>query len=76
MAVNNISIMKIKRSTVNLPADLLKQATEATGLGITDTIITGLELVKKGTAYKTAMSLKGKLNLQIDLNKSRERSRS
>jgi len=68
-------VLKIKRSTVNLPSELLNEAISATGLGITETIVRGLELIKKSAAYETAMSMKGKLELNIELDKSRERNR-
>ena len=65
---------RIKRATVNLPDALLREATALTGAGITETIIQGLELIRRSKAYDTARSLKGKLNLTIDLDASRERS--
>ncbi len=65
----------IKRTTANLPADLLAEATAATGKGITETIIEGLKLVRRSQAYDKAQLLKGKLKLNIDLSESRERSR-
>ena len=67
---------KSKRITANLPADLLKDATQVTERGITDTIVYGLQLVKRTSAYEKAQKLKGKLNLDIDLDLSRERPTS
>ena len=67
---------KIKRTTANLPADLLREATEATGKGITETIIEGLKLVRRARAFAKAEALRGKLKLDIDLDISRERHRS
>ncbi len=66
---------KLKRITANLPEDLLKEATQATNKGITETLIQGLQLVKRSTAYQKAQSLRGKLDLKIDLDISRERNR-
>lgn len=66
---------KIKRTTVNLPADLLEDAQLVSGKGITETITEGLELLRRRKALALAQSLKGKLSLDIDLQKSRERSR-
>jgi hypothetical protein len=65
----------IKRITVNLPRRLLEQAAEVTGAGTTETIVQGLELLSRRRAYAKAMALKGKLDLRIDLEASRERSR-
>lgn len=64
----------IKRVTVNLPAALLEDARAAVGKGITDTIVAGLELLARRRAYDKALALRGRLNLDIDLDESRERS--
>ncbi|HET7693448.1 MAG TPA: hypothetical protein VFM44_10205 [Gemmatimonadota bacterium] len=65
--------MSIRRITANLPEDLLEEAMEATGAGITETLTEGLELVRRTRAYRKAMRLKGSLNLDVDLKGSRER---
>jgi hypothetical protein len=64
---------KIKRITANLPEDLVNEAIQVTGRGITETLIEGLKLVRRTAAFEKAQALKGKLNLQIDLDTSRER---
>jgi hypothetical protein len=64
-----------RRITANLPADLLSDAMEVTGKGVTDTLVAGLDLVRRTRAYRAAMDLRGKVNLKIDLDQSRERSR-
>lgn len=64
-----------RRITANLPGDLLEEATAVTGKGITETLIAGLELVRRSRARAKAAALKGKLSLDIDLDKSRERDR-
>lgn len=46
-----------------------------TGKGITETLVAGLQLVRRSGAYQKAMSLRGKLKLEIDLDESRERPR-
>ena len=65
----------IKRVTVNLPRELLDDATSVTGTGTTETIVQGLQLIARRRAYGKAMALKGKLDLRIDLDGSRERDR-
>ena len=67
-------MVKAKRITANLPEDLLSEATKVTNLGITETLIQGLKLVRRSGAYKKATALKGKLVIELDLEKSRERS--
>ena len=64
-----------QRITANLPQDLLRAAMEVTGRGITDTLVTGLRLVRQSRAHERALALRGKLRLDIDLDKSRERRR-
>lgn len=74
----NISIQvmtEIRRITANLPGELLREAMKVTGKGITDTLVEGLDQVRRSGAYKTALALKGKIKLDIDLERSRERSR-
>lgn len=65
-----------KRLTLNLPHQLLKEAQKVTGKNMTDTIISGLEILKRIRGYDLAMKLRaGRLNLNIDLKTSRERHR-
>jgi hypothetical protein len=65
--------MTTKRISANLPAELLEEAMETTGKGITDTLTEGLELVRRTGAYRKAMKLRGGVELDIDLETSRER---
>ncbi len=62
-----------KRITANLPESLLEEAMKVTGQGITETLIQGLDLVRRSRAYEKALALRGRLNLEIDLEESRER---
>ncbi len=64
-----------RRVTANLPTNLLKEACDISGTGITDTLIQGLTLVARSRAAVKAARLKGKLKLDIDLEVSRERPR-
>ena len=72
MMVVSIIIMT-RRVTANLPEDLLDQAMEVTGKGITDTLIEGLKRVRRSGAFEKAQRLRGKVTLKIDLEESRER---
>lgn len=65
----------VKRVTVNLPAKLLASAQSASKLGITETLVEGLELVARRRAAEQARKLRGKLDLEIDIGVSRERRR-
>jgi hypothetical protein len=64
-----------KRITANLPEALLDEATAVTGKGITETLIAGLELVRRSRAHAKAAALRGRIKLDIDLDASRERDR-
>ena len=72
---HDLRMDEIKRVTANLPADLLQEARIATGKGITETLIDGLLLLKRSRAYEMAMALKGKIDLDVDMETSRERRR-
>ena len=68
-------VIMTRRITANLPEQLLEEAMEVTGKGITETLVEGLRLVRRVRAYEKAMALRGKVNLSIDLDASRERRR-
>jgi hypothetical protein len=71
---HDLNVNKAKRITANLPEDLLNEATSVTKKGITETLIQGLQLIKRSGAYRKAQGLKGKLDISIDIDKSRERT--
>jgi len=64
-----------RRITANLPEDLLDEAMSVTGKGITGTLVEGLDRLRRSAAYEKALALKGRLRLDIDLERSRERRR-
>ena len=65
---------KIKRVTVNLPAQLVAASVKSTQLSLTETLITALSLLQQRQAYDVLQQMKGKVNLKVDLTTSRERS--
>lgn len=64
-----------RRVTANVPVDLLTEAQRVTGQGLTQTLVRGLELVRRSAAAEKAARLKGRLVLDVDIETSRERSR-
>ncbi len=64
-----------RRVTMNLPADLLAAARGYTGKGITDTVVQGLEMLRRRRAAEGLAALAGKLEIEVDLDASRERAR-
>jgi hypothetical protein len=50
-----------RKITVEVPADLLEKAQQASGAGITQTVRTGLQLVAASHAYARLRELRGKV---------------
>ena len=66
---------RVRRVTANLPEEVLDDAMSVTGKGITDTLVAGLHLVRRARAHRKAMALRGRVELRVDLARSRERGR-
>jgi len=49
----------VRKITVEVPADLLEKAQQATGAGITETIRTGLQLAAASRAYAQLRRARG-----------------
>lgn len=65
----------VRRVTANLPAELLQKAMDYTGKGITETLVDGLELLRRRRFYEKFKALQGKVHLEIDIDESRGRNR-
>jgi hypothetical protein len=50
-----------RKITVEVPADLLEKAQQASGSGVTQTVRTGLQLVAASHAYARLRQLRGKV---------------
>jgi len=66
---------KTRQITTNLPTNLLQEACDVSGAGITETLIHGLSLIQRSKAAAKAAGLKGRFKLNVDLEISRERTR-
>lgn len=64
--------MGLKKLTIQVPEELLKRATAASGQGITPTIRRGLELMAASGAYAKLRRLKGKVKFHVTLSELRE----
>jgi hypothetical protein len=62
----------VRKITVVVPDELLRRAKRATGLGLAPTVRKGLELVAAREAYSELRKLRGKLDLEVDLDALRE----
>ncbi len=57
-----------RKITVEVPAELLRKAQEASGAGITQTVRTGLELMAASRAYARLLQLRGKVQFSQALD--------
>ncbi len=71
--MNALRQPRTRRVTANLPAALVREACRSTGKGITETLVRGLTMVRQAGAAEKAKRLKGRLQLEVDLDVSRER---
>lgn len=60
-----------KKITANIPAKLLERAQRATGKGITETLIAGLEELEKSQQRSALRGLRGKVRFELDLDETR-----
>jgi hypothetical protein len=56
-----------RKITVEIPADLLERAQEASGSGITQTVRTGLQLVAASKTYARLRELRGQVRFSRTL---------
>ena len=56
-----------RKITIEVPADLLEKAQQATGAGITQTIRTGLQLTAASQAYARLRQMRGKVRFSRTL---------
>ena len=63
---------RTKRITVEVAADLLRDAQKQSGEGVTATVRKGLELLAAAEAYRKLSALRGKVQFSTDLETMRE----
>lgn len=62
---------RVKKITLNVPADVLERAQEITGEGVTSTIVHALEELERQAKRSALRQLKGKVKLDLDLETTR-----
>jgi hypothetical protein len=69
--------MKARKKKISsiLPAALLSEATELTQLNQTDTLALALQELIRSFKRKSIVNLRGKLKIDFDIERDRERSR-
>jgi len=60
-----------KKITANIPAKLLERARATTGLGITETLVAGLEELERSRKRSALRMLRGKVRFELQLEKTR-----
>ncbi len=61
----------VKKVTANIPAKLLAKAQDTTGLGITETLILGLEELERAHKRSALRALRGRVKFELDLERTR-----
>jgi hypothetical protein len=62
---------KLRKVTVNLPANLLDDAVRITAKGITSTIVEGLQELKRRQQRSALRQLRGKVRFELDVATTR-----
>ncbi len=62
---------RIRKITVNVPADVLEKATRVTGTGVTLTVIEGLREIERRARRSALRQLRGRIRLDLDLAETR-----
>jgi hypothetical protein len=62
---------RLRKITVNVPAETLENATRITGKGVTPTIIEGLEELERRAKRSALRALRGKVRFDLDLAATR-----
>ena len=62
---------RLRKVTVNLPADLVDDAVRITAKGLTPTIIEGLQELQRRAKRSALRQLRGKVRLELDLETTR-----
>jgi hypothetical protein len=63
---------KMRKVTMMLPADLIDRAMKVTGKGLTPTVRESLEQTARSDVYERLRALRGKLKIDLDLDRLRE----
>jgi hypothetical protein len=61
----------VKKITANIPAKLLERAQRTTGMGITETLIAGLEELERANKRSALRTLRGRIAFDLDLEETR-----
>jgi len=68
----NKKAVKLRKVTLHLPADLVREAISASKQTLTETVRQGLKLVATGSTYDKLLKQRGKTNLKLNIATLRE----
>jgi hypothetical protein len=54
-----------RKITIEIPADLLERAQDASGAGITETVCAGLKLLAASNVYERVRQMRGKVRFSL-----------
>ncbi len=69
--ITSMRAQKIKKVTMELPEELVKEAQAQTKQNLTETVRQGLEILVSRRASRSLAALQGKLDLKINLTELR-----
>ncbi len=70
-AYTGLVASRLRKVTVNLPADLVDDAVRITAKGLTPTIIEGLHELQRRAKRSALRQLRGKVRFELDLETTR-----
>lgn len=62
---------RIRKITVNVPVEVLENATRVTGKGVTLTVVEGLREIERRARRSALRELRGRVRFQLDLQETR-----
>ena len=62
---------RVRKITVNVPVEVLENATRATGKGVTLTVVEGLREIERRARRSALRGLRGRVRFQLDLEETR-----
>jgi hypothetical protein len=65
-------VERVRKITVEISCELLEKAQQASGVGITETVRTGLQLLAASQAYDRLLQLRGKVRFSRTLKELKE----
>jgi len=61
----------VRKITVNVPADILEDATRITRKGVTDTVVEGLTELKRRESRSALRALRGRVRFELNVDRTR-----